>query len=868
MGQAGLDRCRTARVALVGVGAALLGCTAPALAAASRGEAGARVAKAQERPDLAVSSVPRAPGPVRAGQRLRLRVTVANRGRGRAPASELRILLSERTRPDAAARVLGKARVGALTRRDRRSATVAVKLPSDLAPGQALHLVACADGARKVRETNERNNCRALPGRVARLSGTSHEVIEAAERLGMVGRDQAIAYKLFATFRDRRLPAAYRGSPGRTSLTDVYAAARSRLPRMRRALRLQVAPYLIPPIYRGSFGDRRLHAKPRGKARRAGASSGFKVCNVRLAEWRNVKPGALPVRVWWRADHANGESSAKRLAGELERQIWPRLVGLMGPPDDDSRKICSNLDGALDIYLHPLASHHDGGATEYDAYCGKSPGWIVVDPNAPGAVLAHEVMHILQFAHPRSEPCDRWSYLNDATATWAEDFTYPGVQTEHVYHHMLADPSIVFGYGDGYPGWVFFKSATEGEGGGPGVVKTLYALAKGTPPLAALDAALPGGLKRAWPEFARQGWNRRVPPAMTQTVFHSDRLETAPPAPRVPLVLRGDASSEPVHIRFSGLGRQYAVWDLSDRQARHVTFNEPGAPGVDPGLHAQAFFRLADGTWKHEDWTNRVKREFCRDEAAEDVREVVLIHSTSTLPSAGDPSADVVNTNRPSIGLRKRCEPEELHLQVTEYRSVKRAETDRGWSERDRHLASGSQPVFRVKTVKPDDPSFMTESAGENATFCQLGEPCSVSVRATTQNVSKGWVDGPYEECPFDYGTQTFGPFENIGIDRLVLDFSSDARTARLESSVGHLEVGDVYSNTCRANSWARLHDPITTPVSYEQLAGGEPVTATFQVSGSTPTQPHSASATITYTVTQRLTLRRVKDDGSPWNGG
>ncbi len=101
-------------------------------------------------------------GPATASPGARIAVTAAVRNRGRRPARRTSIAyrLSLDKRLDAAdPRLVGSRAVKALKPRKRSRGKAALTVPAALAPG-VYRLYACADAGRKVKERNERNNCR------------------------------------------------------------------------------------------------------------------------------------------------------------------------------------------------------------------------------------------------------------------------------------------------------------------------------------------------------------------------------------------------------------------------------------------------------------------------------------------------------------------------------------------------------------------------------------------------------------------------------------------------------------------------------------------------------------------------------------
>lgn len=123
----------------------LLASTAPAAAA---------------RPDLRVGARVAAPAGAVAGAPVVVGLTVRNTGRRRAAATTLALLLSADGRAGKGDLRLARIRARAIEPGQRRRVRARATLPV-LAGGATWQLIACADPGRAVRETRERNNCRA-----------------------------------------------------------------------------------------------------------------------------------------------------------------------------------------------------------------------------------------------------------------------------------------------------------------------------------------------------------------------------------------------------------------------------------------------------------------------------------------------------------------------------------------------------------------------------------------------------------------------------------------------------------------------------------------------------------------------------------
>ena len=116
-------------------------------------------AASEQGPDLTISKL-HVNGSPAAGQPLTAALTVSNAGRRRAQASATAVVLSRDARRSRDDRRLGTGKVKALAPRKAGKATLKLAVPAGTVPA-AYRVIACADAAKRVKESNERNNCRA-----------------------------------------------------------------------------------------------------------------------------------------------------------------------------------------------------------------------------------------------------------------------------------------------------------------------------------------------------------------------------------------------------------------------------------------------------------------------------------------------------------------------------------------------------------------------------------------------------------------------------------------------------------------------------------------------------------------------------------
>jgi hypothetical protein len=116
-------------------------------------------AAAKRRSDLVVASVAATPASIAPGGTLSLKDVTKNRGRARAGKSATGFYLSRDRKRSGDDIRLGQRVVGKLRRGRKSPRTARFRVPA-IAAVASYRVLACADDRKKVKETNERNNCR------------------------------------------------------------------------------------------------------------------------------------------------------------------------------------------------------------------------------------------------------------------------------------------------------------------------------------------------------------------------------------------------------------------------------------------------------------------------------------------------------------------------------------------------------------------------------------------------------------------------------------------------------------------------------------------------------------------------------------
>jgi hypothetical protein len=180
------------------------------------------VAEAQTRPNLRESAVSTSATAVRAGEKLQVSDTAVNAGGSGAPPSRTQYrLVPTGAHPHGYRVALGSRAVPALGPGDRSTGSRRVRVPRALTP-RGYRLLACADASHVVRESHERDNCRAaghtikvLPDAPPAFAGLQSAVTCIA---GPAGGGRSSAYTL--TWK----AASDDGTPPDKLVYDVYQA--------------------------------------------------------------------------------------------------------------------------------------------------------------------------------------------------------------------------------------------------------------------------------------------------------------------------------------------------------------------------------------------------------------------------------------------------------------------------------------------------------------------------------------------------------------------------------------------------------------------------------------------------------------------
>ena len=496
---------------------------------------------------------------------------------------------------------------------------------------------------------------------------SSFDLIDQAEADGTLDSETALIYKVYVAFDDPRLPAQYRGDNTNTATTHILDDVTKTWDALSDTAKATLTPFFIPPVYANSW-----------YAQRAGPSSAVQprnnvvVCGSKSATWAYMDSvhAGVNARVWYQPAFSGDAATAAAIRDALDATIWPKLTALMQrTPLSDGNQDCNGFGDRLDFYLVPLgASGGDKGiTTNYIRYippgCKQNAVYIELNRDLPLSELlgsaAHELMHALQWTYDVNTLClqDEYTWLMEATATWAMDFVYPNTtinNLEHTYAPWFLDQGITpleyanrhHEYGD----YLFFFYLTHKYSND--VIRKIWEATESRASLAAVDAAIAGGFDKRWPEFSLYTWNQ----APVDDYAKWDKLTWRPTqeiTKKSVTVTGAQGYRDEMNATLKHLTTHYYDYTFGDDAARTVTFfNGLGfnlsqvtvpdgkasfttlawknvSQDVKKGLKIQALYKL-NGAWQPvEDWTGRPYVSFCRNLPNQKLEELVLIVSNS-----------------------------------------------------------------------------------------------------------------------------------------------------------------------------------------------------------------------------------------------
>lgn len=550
---------------------------------------------------------------------------------------------------------------------------------------------------------------------------TTVGLIDAAVADGTITAEKGLTYKVFAAFGDNRLPLTYRGKErDLVDATGIMTEAAQKYESLSVEAKEAIYPFLLPPYVANSWYY--LYGRQLPRTGRMGRVTSRTGGVVGAPNWKWLTNGKF--KIWYDDDlevtNADGTTVpfselAEGVFDAVGGTIWGKLQDLMEKeplsdagvnppalPSPDYGYKPGNMDasGALDIvlahgmnasgYTHPYKEAPTPTFITLDAVM-----WPIGDEKTPGLIqiAAHELMHSWQFSYPKKEDPLTYYWVMEATAAWAEDYTYPDANSENRYAafyldtaRLPADDQTSFRQYGLYTAFSYWTNGDTAKAP-PSVVKKIWENAGTMSSIDSVDESTPlpipiDGLPHQFTSFFERFWTDSLVAAWNRGedgyFFKKDKLTAgAKVSPNRTTTVMLAGASDKVYflddldgsgtLELPYLSGRYYHFIFTDDTARTVMINDglrvkldlmetsdgtmvysgppvvpdESNPLVDPVEGAEwRILTKIDGVWS--EWrppmtipgqslygTMPGMVTFCRDAKAERVQELVIVLANS-----------------------------------------------------------------------------------------------------------------------------------------------------------------------------------------------------------------------------------------------
>lgn len=447
------------------------------------------------------------------------------------------------------------------------------------------------------------------------------QLIETALQAGTINLETALLYKAQAVVGDPQLPAQFRGSGTGDDAQRMMNDIGQRIGALSTQAQQRIRPYLLPPADPASWYAQNVAPASVQNARTVQPQAAL--------SWKTITTQNAEIKVWYHPEHAGVAERASKIANEIDRVMWNKLLELFGR---ETRGDCGSSctggggDAALDLYLIQNAAPY---AWDVDYGEQQIASFMVVNQRTSFAQIAATLSwHFIYTYNINMEQYD-YAWLVEALPQYAIHYVYPQsnqdpdiprTNEEHPWaKRFLARPDLSLeeltqdGHQDGaYLLYLYMNK--------PALVRATLEGATNPNSLAVLNNIIEGGLTKEWRYFAIHNYNKEPIPS-----YHDDGLTTGA-AMSYDVSLQG-AGKHVFPIEVNHLAAKYYHFAFPDQKVRRITFNNPVATVGQEGGHVWAILRRADGSQWFEDWATVDKKIFCRDNPAENITDVVLVVS-------------------------------------------------------------------------------------------------------------------------------------------------------------------------------------------------------------------------------------------------
>lgn len=520
---------------------------------------------------------------------------------------------------------------------------------------------------------------------------SSVDLITAAVQGGEIDEATGYLYRFYAAWGDARLPEGYRGLPSEDAALALTAQlAFDTFPAEDQA---RLRPFLVRPSHPESYWSADPASQPTDPGTASGGVRTAAFVSAAACEetlWARHDVAGIPVTIWGRCRiDVNGtptltiEPEMLRAAALL-RLVYEPMVAVMGPPIPDRFKgqvqgpgeVPEGGDGRLDVYLTqaPNVAYprdqdvtYSGAAAGFtwphDQPPGTAAGYVTMDvarrPDAfdQEATLAHELFHVLEYAHnafgmqvcpypstASTDTCNAsvtYHWFTEASAQWAvheflpthREYVYASFRAFRSSMHPLASTDDENEYWSFM--WPLFMEQETLRGAG--IIGDTWDALEGKSGWRAVQAAVDSQLRfeTSFRDFAVRVWNEKLEPGdPIYPRFNHPNLDADFPT------TRPDEDPDPSRfLRYEALeldrAERFDV-DLPELWAGYYRLHLPPGgkrltlnfAGLNPNsrLDADALVRLRDGTWEHRRLDPLVT-EWCIEGSVDGINDMILVLS-------------------------------------------------------------------------------------------------------------------------------------------------------------------------------------------------------------------------------------------------
>ena len=288
---------------------------------------------------------------------------------------------------------------------------------------------------------------------------TTEALIAAALAQKKIDAEHALMYRIFALFGDERLPTEFDGAPSTGSNHLVLREMTTTIGTLSPATQEVLRPFMVPPIYPASWFAQRLGltapAQPSDPTREARLATEIN-CAVSITPSLYARVSTRHFNVYYlvfggdsfKEDNASSAAAAALVASLIE-EVYDAETKLIDPLDrlDDSKEACNGGDAKYDIYYFPGALFRLAAwTTTYPLaqdliakknVCALRPSYMLLNSlsiefqaaqQQPArarpmvkSILAHELLHALQYTMDRKASCEDVAWFDEATSQWVMD---------------------------------------------------------------------------------------------------------------------------------------------------------------------------------------------------------------------------------------------------------------------------------------------------------------------------------------------------------------------------------------------------------------------------------------------------------------